>query len=76
MVTVRNKFGTPERHTSNDEYENFITAHIEAADGCILTKQRAKRWVPWELTTRKNEMTRKNQPYPMKETLQMPMRRN
>ena len=44
--TLRNKFdarqeisGTP---TLNDEYQNFVNAHSEAAAECILTKQRTK----------------------------------
>ena len=51
MVTVKNKFDTlqeiSERHTSNDEYKNFIT-HLEAAAECILTKPRAKCRIPQE----------------------------
>ena len=31
-----------ERHTPNEECENFITAHTERATECISTKQRAK----------------------------------
>ena len=42
MVTVRNKFDTlqetSERYTPNDEYENFVTAHIDTAAKCIPTK--------------------------------------
>ena len=45
MVTVRNKFDTLqeifERHISNDQYENSVTAHVEAAVECILIKSRA-----------------------------------
>ena len=52
MVTVRNKFNTHqetfERHTLNDEYENFVTTHIEAAAKCTPTKPRAKCRVPRE----------------------------
>ena len=51
-VTVRNKFNilqeTGERHSPNDEYENFVTAHLEAAAKHIPTKQRAKHTAPWE----------------------------
>ena len=58
MVTVRNKFDTLqeicETHTLNDEYENFITAHIEVAAECIPTKPREKSRVQWEsLSVRK-----------------------
>ena len=31
-----------ETHTPNDEYENFLNAHLEAAAEYIPTKQRAK----------------------------------
>ena len=37
----------------NDEYENFINAHLEVAAECIPTKQRAKPRVPWETAVRK-----------------------
>ena len=42
-----------ETHTPNDEYENFINAHLEAAAECIPNKQRAKSRVPWETAVRK-----------------------
>ena len=48
--TLRNKFDAQhlktETHTLNDEYENFVNAHIEAASECMPTKQRAKPRVP------------------------------
>ena len=60
MVTVRNKFDTlqeiSEKHTLNDEYENFITAHMETAAKCIPTKPRAKSSME-SLVVRKNEIT-------------------
>ena len=37
-----------EIRTQNDEYENFVNAHPEAAAKCILTKPRTKSRVPWE----------------------------
>ena len=37
-----------ETPTLNDEYENFVNAHLEAAAERIPTKQRAKPRVPWE----------------------------
>ena len=50
-LTLRNKFDAlqekTETHTLNDEYENFVNAHLEAAEECIPTKQRAKPRVPW-----------------------------
>ena len=57
-LTLRNKFDAlqeiSEKPTLNDEYENFINAHIEAAAECLPTKQRDKPRVPWEtLTVRK-----------------------
>ena len=67
-VTAWNKFYTfqekSERYTLNDEYENFISAHIEAAAKCIPTKPRAKCRVPLELiVVRKNLMIWKKHPY-------------
>ena len=50
MVTVINKLDTLqeifERHTPNDKYENFVTAHMVAAVECISTKSRDKCRVP------------------------------
>ena len=47
-ITLRNKFDAlqeiPETITPNDEYDNFVNAHMEATAECILTKHR----VPWE----------------------------
>ena len=37
-----------EKGTPNDEYENFVNVHREAAAKCIPTKPRAKYRVPWE----------------------------
>ena len=34
--------------TPNDEYENFVNAHLEAAAKCIPTKHKTKYRVPWE----------------------------
>ena len=34
--------------TPNDEYENFVNAHIEEAAECIPTKLRAENRVSWE----------------------------
>ena len=52
MLTIGNKFDTlqdiSERHTLNDKYENFVTAHMEAAADCIPTKPRSKCRVLWE----------------------------
>ena len=51
-LELRNRFETlqekTEKVTPNDEYENFVEAHIEAASKCIPTKPRTKYRVPWE----------------------------
>ena len=39
------------RRYQNDEYENFINAHMEVAAECIQTKLRAKHRVSWETLT-------------------------
>ena len=52
VVELRNRIETlqknTEKGTPNDEYENFVNAHIEAAAKCIPTKPRTKYRVPWE----------------------------
>ena len=52
VLELRNRFGTlqekTEKGTPNDEYENFVNAHLEAAANCITTKPRTKYRVPWE----------------------------
>ena len=35
----------------NDEYENFVNTHLEAAAKCIPTKLITKSRVPWETLT-------------------------
>ena len=51
-LELRNRFETlqekTEKGTPNDEYENFVDAHLEAASKCIPTKYRTKYRVPWE----------------------------
>ena len=51
-VELRNRFETlqekTEKSTPNDEYENFVNAHLEAAAKCIPTKLKTKYRVPWE----------------------------
>ena len=51
-LELRNRFETlqekAEKGTPNDEYENFVEAHLEAASKCIPTKPRIKYRVPWE----------------------------
>ena len=50
--TLRNKADAlqeiSEALTPNEEYYNFVNAHMEAAAECIPTKLRAKYRVPWE----------------------------
>ena len=51
-VTVRKTFDslqeTSERYARNGEYENFITASMEAAATCIPIKPRANCRIPME----------------------------
>ena len=52
VVELRNRFETlqekTEKRAPNDEYENFVNAHLEVAAKCIPTKPRTKYRVPWE----------------------------
>ena len=52
VIALRNKFDAlqekTETHTPNDEFENFVNAHLEAAAKYIPTKNRTKFRVPWE----------------------------
>ena len=52
VLELRNRFETlqekTEKSTPNDEYENFINAHLEAAAKRIPTKLKIKYRVPWE----------------------------
>ena len=51
-LELRNRFEAlqekAEKGTPNDEYENFVEAHLEAAAKCIPTKPRNKYRAPWE----------------------------
>jgi exonuclease III len=51
-TTVRNRFDIlqlkTDHHTPNSTYDNFVTAHNEAAVDCIPLKPKVKRRVPWE----------------------------
>ena len=52
VIALRNKFDAlqeTETHTPNDEYENFINAHLEEAAKYIPAKHRTKSRVPWEI---------------------------
>ena len=50
VLELRNRFETlqekTEKSTPNDEYENFVNAHLEAAAKCIPTKLKTKYRVP------------------------------
>ena len=52
VLELRNRFETlqekTEKSTPNDEYENFVNGHLEAAAKCIPTKLKTKYRVPWE----------------------------
>ena len=52
MLTVRKKFDTlqeiSERHTTNDEHENFIITHIDTTTKYIPTKPKAKCKISWK----------------------------
>ena len=51
ITALRNKFDAQQKTetcTPNDEYENFVNAHLEAAAKYIPTKHRTKYRVPWE----------------------------
>ena len=52
LLELRNRFETlqekTEKSTPNDEYENFVNAHLEAAAKYIPTKLKTKYRVPWE----------------------------
>ena len=47
VLELRNRFETlqdkTEKDTPNDEYENFVNAHLEPAERCIPTKPRTKQ---------------------------------
>ena len=52
VLELRNRFEAPrektKKGTPNDEYENIVNAHLEAAVDFIPTKPRTKYRVPWE----------------------------
>ena len=52
ILELRNRFETLQEKTEigipNDEYVNFVNAHLAAAEKCIPTKPRTKYRVPWE----------------------------
>ena len=56
VLELRNRFDALQEKTKkctiNDEYENFVNTHLEAAMKCIPTKPRTKSRVPWETVVR------------------------
>ena len=52
VLELRNRFEKlqekTEKRTPNDEYENFVNAHLGTAAKCIPTKLKTKYRVPWE----------------------------
>ena len=60
VVELRNKFETlqekTEKGTPNDEYENFVNAHLEAATKSISTKPRTKYRVPGETLAEREKL--------------------
>ena len=52
VLELRNRFEAlqekTEKDTPNDEYDNFVNAHLEAAVNCIPTKPRTEYRVSWE----------------------------
>ena len=63
IIELRNRFETlqekTEKRTPNDDYENFVNAHLEAAAKYIPTKLKTKYRVPWEtLAVRKNALVK------------------
>ena len=53
VLELRNRFETllkkREKGTPNDEYKNFVNAHLKAAANCFPTKPKTKYRVPWEM---------------------------
>ena len=64
-----------ETHTPNEEYENFVNVHLEAAAEFISNKQRTKSRIPWEtLAVREKRADGKVPPYAIGRTQPIPMR--
>ena len=59
VLALRNKFDAQQEKTEiripNDEYENFVNSHLEAAAKCIPTKLRTKSRVPWETSAEREK---------------------
>ena len=72
VLELRNRFKIlqekTEKGTPNDEYENFVEAHLEVASKFIPTKPRTKYRVPWEmLAVREKHAIRRTQQTQMPE---------
>ena len=77
-LELRNRFEALQEETGkgtpNDEYENFVEAHLEVASKCIPTKRRTKYRVPWEtLMLEKSVYSRKLPPKAIGRTQQTQM---
>ena len=75
VLELRNRYETlqerTEKSTPNDEYENFVNAHLEAAAKCIPTKLKTKYRVPWEtLAVREKRALVKTASKPIEKTQQ------
>ena len=68
-ITLRNKSDAlqeiSETLTPNDEYENFVNAHVEAVAECLRTKLRAKHRIPWETLVVKEKTRQRENIIPM-----------
>ena len=78
VLELRNRFETlqekTEKSTPNDEYENFVNAHLEAAAKYIPTKIKTKYRVPWEtLAVREKRAQWKQPPKTIEKTQQTQM---
>ena len=73
VLELRNRFETQqektEKGTPNDEYENFVNAHLKAASKCIPTKPRTKYRVSWETWKQHFENLLGNPPKVMNEPI-------
>ena len=81
VLKLRNRFETlqekTEKSTPNDEYENFVNAHLEAAAKCIPTKLKTKYRVQWEtLAVREKHALVKTASKTIKKTQQTQMPEN
>ena len=78
VLELRNRFETlqekTDKSTPNDEYENFVNAHFEAAAKYIPTKIKTKYRVPCEtLAVREKRALVKQPPKTIEKTQQTQM---